>query len=275
MAQELEQQEAAMLAELEDMERQAAEASRSALADERIQVPLLAKVQGTSKNPPKEAKLGDFVNTVTGAVYGNDIEFLIAVYNRGRFMVELDEDGERTGRTFVAGNDSVVPGNWPEQYRGRVFADLPEAEETFKQNVNDGVHQWGHGPLINTTYNFTGVVTRSAVTDEEPIPVRLSMMRSDVPAARTIITMLKSQRTMWARAIHLTTERVQGNEGAYFATKVEDFGDEPTLVQRRQAAELALAADQVGLREVGDPAEGSVEGTATEETEENRDDISF
>ncbi len=279
MSTELETQQAAELAAVEALEAEAAASARSSLADERIRVPMIAPVQGTTKNPPKGSTGGDFVNTVTGTVYGPEIEMLIAVYNRGRTYAPKDpETGKRTGEWYVAGPEAIVPNDWPEEFRGRVFAELPEAEETFKRNANDRVHPWGSGPPITTTYNFTGYVVKSAAEDEEPIPVRLSLSRTSTRAARTLITMLKAQRSFWAKAIQLSTKREESVDGPYYVVQVGSYGAEPTLAQRKAAAELHLAAEQLGLAEVGDPEGEHVDSSADEQPaseEKNESGIDF
>lgn len=271
MSQELETRQAAELAAIEELEAQASEESRASLADERIKVPILSIVTGTTKSPPDGSKPGDFFNSVTGAVYGTSIELLTAVYNRGRTYAPKGADGRRSGEWYVAGPESIVPDSWPEEFRGRVFAELPEAEETFKRNVNDGVHPWAGGPPITTTYNFTGHVLTSQTGAEEPIPVRLSLSRTSAPAARTLITMLKAQRNLWAKAIKLSTQRKDGKEGPYYVVVTGSYGATPDLEQRRGALELHQAAQRVGLSE-GEPP---VEGSATEEPAAKQNGIKF
>lgn len=260
MSTDLTTAEAAELANLDELEAQATAAARRTLADERIQVPMLSIVQGTTKNPPPNARPGDFVNTVTGAVFGTSIEFLVAHFNRGRFLsVKNEETGKRDA--YAAGPEPIVPSYWPDKYAGKVFADLPDAEETYAQLANDGQIEWGSGPPIQTTYNFTGIIIPESDDEDDvaaaEIPVRLSLKSTSAKAGRKAITLIKAQRNPWAKSLLISTQRKEGNEGAYFVAQVDEYGAAPDDTSRRKAVELALAAEQLGLQAVGDH-EGNV-----------------
>lgn len=253
MAADLEKQEGTDLAALEELEARAAGASQRALGDERIRVPRLSVVQGTTREAPEDASPGEFYNSVTAENHGKSIEMLIAHFSRGRFYAELDEKtGERTGRTFVAGSEPVVPDHWPAEFAGQVFAELPAAEETYSAMVNAGEFEWGKGPPIATSFNFTGFVTDPA-PEGDYVPVRLPLMRSNRPAADTIITLLRAASVPWKRAIRLNTDRVENRHGGVnHVVRVGGYGAGPDNILRRAAAELALAAEQVGMRDVSD-----------------------
>lgn len=257
MSEDLATTDAAELEQLEALESQAAQIGRNALADERIQVPLLTVVQGTTKKPPEGANLGDFVNSLTGSIYGDDIQFLVAEYHRGRFYAEKDDKGKRTGRTFAAGSEAIVPSYWPEEYAGKAFADLDDAEERYSERANAGEIEWDSGPPINTTYNYTGFVVFPEV-DADPFPVRLALQRAGTPAAKTLNTLLKAQPSHWHKTIHLKTERVQSSrDEPYHVVRTEGYGEAPELPYRKAAVELALAAQQLGLKPIAedeDPA---------------------
>lgn len=243
-------------AQIEELEAQAAGQKRDQLRDERVGVPILSVVQGTSKNPPEGAKNGDFYNALTGDVFGADIDLLVVTYHRGRFFVEKDANGKRTGRTFAAGTDPVVPQFWPDQFKGRVFAELPEAEERYAEMANDGQIEWGSGPPIQTTYNFTGFVVRPELEDAEPFPVRLPVKSTSAKAGKAIIRALAPLRNYWQRSVRLTTDRKTNAAGEpFYAVEFEGFADAPSDYYRAAALELYAVANQVGIREVGGDAD--------------------
>lgn len=237
---------------LEQLEARAGAAAKRNLAGAKRITPRLYVVQGTTKNPPADAKPGDFVNSITGQVYGPKIEFLVGHYETGRFYGPRDAKGNPTGEAFVAGPDTIVPGNWPENFRGRVFAELPEAKERFQQLVNDGtIDEWGSGPPIQTTHNYVGVVIDPAPSGEQ-IPVRLSLKSSDEREAKQLNTLITAPVHPWDNALALYTERKQFDQGAAFVIRDEGYGAEPENDDRRRAAEIALYAEQGNLVSAGD-----------------------
>lgn len=232
MPAELAEQEAALLAE-----------ARDDFANESLTIPRLSLVQGTTKNPPDGANPGDFYNTLTGAVFGSSLEFVVSKYNRGRFYAP---DGV-SGPTYVAGEDIVVPDYWPDELAGKVFSELPESEEGHKARANAGEIEWGSGPAIATTYNFTGYVTG------EEIPARLSLMKTSASTARKIITLLKAMRAPWDKAIAISSRREVGDNGPYFVVEAA-YGSPVDTDQRQKAVELFAAVRERGIDEQGSAA---------------------
>lgn len=237
------------LAAIESAEQAAAERKREQLANEPIKVPILAVVQGTTNNPPPDAEPGDFFNVVTGDIYGRSIEFLVSLYYRGRFYAIDTPDGRKS---WSAGTDVTAPDFWPEEYAGRVFAEIPEAEETFAQLANSKEIEWGSGPPIQTTFNFTGLVVKPQLEGVPPFPVRVSLKSKSAKAGKKLIAALKPLRTFWDRTVYLSTERVQGKKGPYFIVNFDGFGEPPEPGFRGAAIELDQAANQVGVTAVGD-----------------------
>lgn len=241
--------------QIEQIEQQAAQEKREQLQDERVGVPILSIVQGTTKNPPEGSKPGDLVNALTGDNFGTDIDFLVVTYHRGRFYAETDEKGKRTGRSFAAGSDTVVPRFWPDKFAGKVFAELPEAEERYAEMANDGAIEWGSGPPIQTTYNFTGYILRPELENAEPFPVRFPLKATSAKAAKAIYRALAPLRNYWQRSVHVSTDREVGSEGPYYVAKFEGFGPAPSDAQRRSALELYALSQQVGVKELGEDPE--------------------
>jgi len=201
---------------------------------------------------------GVYINSLTKQVYGTDVPFVVCGIYKGRFY----SDGE--GGVFVARGD-VAPDNWPEEYAGKPFVDIPDAEEQWKANSNAGDHPWGSGPPIATTHNFVGFVPG----DESELPLRLSLMRASQPAASKLKTMVFSLRAPWDRAFILKVKRgINKSQQAYFATEIAT-GDPISPEDRQKAVTLATEfrnAEQSGaIREEGDdPAEPGKSGKKPE-----------
>lgn len=240
--------DAQALAELEQQEAALAAAGKADLASFATTTPRIDVRQGTSKNAPDAANLGDFFNGVTGAVFGKSIEFLVAEAHKGRF---LSDKRSPDGKTYGAGNTPVVPDHWPEQYRGKVFAELPEAQETYSRLVNEGQIQWEKGPAIVDSFNFTGFVTAAGDYEVEPFPVRLSIKATNKHARQSASkagTLLRGLPALWSKALRFESQRFtnQNDEPFYVAVCV-GYGETPDLAYRRKAIEAALFAQQVGF----------------------------
>jgi hypothetical protein len=177
-----------------------------------------------------DAQPGVYINSLTKTEYGTDVPFVVCGIYKGRFY--SDEEGG----VFVARGD-VAPDNWPEEYAGKPFADIPDAEEQWKLNANAGKHPWASGPPIATTHNFVGFVPG----DESDLPLRLSLMRASQPAASKLKTMVISLRAPWDRVFRLRVRRgINKQQQTYFATEVAT-GDPITPEERQRA--VAIAAE--------------------------------
>jgi hypothetical protein len=234
--------------DLAKAEQALANVGRSRLENFGATTPRIDVRQSSSKNVPSGIELGDFYNTVTGIGYGPEIEFLVVEAHKGRFL-----GGKRSpdGNTHAAGDVRVVPDHWPEQYRGRVFSELPEAQERYSEAANAGENEWGKGPAIVDSFNFTGFVTKAAGDDVEPFPVRLSIRATNGDARKAgskAGALLRSQPNLWSKALKFSTDETQNKGGdEYFVVRVDGYGDEPTNEQRRAAIEAALFAQQIGF----------------------------
>jgi hypothetical protein len=191
-----------------------------------------------------DVQAGLYINSLTKEVYGDDVPFVVCGFYKGRFYSDTD------GNVFVARGD-VAPSNWPEEYAGKPFADIPDAEERWKIRANEG-GEWGSGPPIATTHNFVGFVPGA----ESDLPLRLSLMRSSKPAADKLKTLVVSLRAPWDRVFQLRVRKgLNKQQQPYYATDIASGGT-ISPEDRQKAVELATdirRAERAGtIQEVGD-----------------------
>lgn len=141
----------------------------------------------------------------------------------------------------------TIPESWAdlvgEGFVGTPFADHPDAEEVYKRRVNDGEIEWGKGPLISTTYNYTGLVYDPAGEDDEPMPVRISFLRSTKKAHDKLQTLKKAtmrNKAWWDVVFSFETKEETFGRNTAFVVKVGKVRDtEPN--EKALAVELATA----------------------------------
>lgn len=217
--------------------------------DDLLTVPLLKVGQALTKEVEAgEAEAGEFINSLTGQGVGNAIGFIVAYYQTGRFAADQD-----SGKSYVAFG-KTIPEQWEDlvgkEFVGTSFDEYPEAEEAFKRAVNAGDREWGRGPLVSTTHNFTGYAITESIDDEDEalIPVRLSLKRADTPAAKKFISLKKMLRlkAFWDVVYDLSTTREQSKQGKNFH-KVQVKAGRKTTDEERMAA-VALAQDVAAQR---------------------------
>lgn len=219
-------------------------------------LPLVKLTQQTSREvQDDEVESGHFVNSVTGHDYGEAADVVVVQYFKGRFFA--DDDIEN-GKAFVATGD-VVPSNWPDIYAGQRFADIPDAEETFKRLANDpdSPLEWGSGPPIQTTYNYVGFTP-----DEPGVPLRFSLKRSSTPAARKINTLLRFARAPWDATVHLSTVKRADKQGRPFYIIQAVQGRQTTSEERQAAVELSGLVQDAAVKFAGDDADDQAQGKA-------------
>jgi multidrug efflux pump subunit AcrA (membrane-fusion protein) len=234
-------------AALEAAEAQAAELAADINADidaNEIALPLIKLAAPLTKEVKAgNAQPGQLINSITGYVYGDSVELVIAGRQRGRFYSPEDSD-----RAFVALGD-VAPDNWPDEYAGQAFADIPDAEEQYKAAANDDTNplEWGSGPPIATTHNFIGFVR-----GQTNVPVRLSLMKSSAPAARTVNTLIRILNQPWDAYVVFQATEAAGRKGSYHkftarqgeATSAEDRLAAIELAQQLRDAQVTLVGDE-------------------------------
>lgn len=210
--------------------------------DDLLQTPILKVGQPLTKEVSEgDAEPGEFINTLTNESLGTKVEVIPCYYNRGRFASDDD-------RAYVAFG-ATIPDNWEPlvgaEWVGKPFAEYPEAEETYKAQVNNKEREWGHGPLVSTTHNFTVLIVGDG-EDADLQPARLSLKRTDVPAARKINTLLNMTlrgKPFWDVVLSLSTTKKQFDKNASFVINPSDVRQvrKTTADEKELGAQLAQA----------------------------------
>lgn len=209
-------------------------------------LPVVKLAQSLTKEVTEgTVKPGQFVNSLTGTVYGTGFEFIIAAYFKGRFYATKDE-------SFFT-NALVIPDHWDHPDAGKPFTESDDAEERYVAAVNAELREWGSGPPIQTTHNYVGYVVGQEDDELGVIPVRLSLMKSSSKTARSLNTLLRLAKDPTKRIFNISSESKNGPKGTYFIVAASQGRlAEP----EEQAAAVALAQDylhaQVQLTGDGD-----------------------
>lgn len=212
-----------------------------------------------------DAEAGEFLNTLTSESYGTEVDFVVAYFQRGRAASGKDS------RYYVAIAQDTIPESWSDlvgpEFVGTPFDEHPDAEEQYKARVNAGDIEWGKGPLISTTYNYTGLVV--GLTDEEgaevePQPTRVSFLRSTKSAHDKLMTLKKASlrnKPFWDLVFKLSTkEKTFGRNSAHV---VEIKKGRPTTPEEKTIA-VELAQAVVGGRTQGNDEAGQEKTVAPE-----------
>lgn len=244
----------------------AAEALASAQAAEfeglQVQTPILKLCQGLTKEVKDgDAEAGDFLNTLSGDSLGPEVEFIPAAFQQGRAASLKD------GRYFVAIAQDVIPESWEPvvgaEFVGTRFDEYPDAEEQFKRRVNAKEIEWGSGPAITTTYNFTGhvIVPPLEGSDdvEERQPVRIAFQRTTKSAADRIVQLFRMsrQKALWDQTYRLKSKEKAFGRNTSFIVEVTK-GRATAPEERLDSAELATATFQGRVQEVGNGGDKQV-----------------
>lgn len=215
------------LAELSADEVALAASVRGKIDRKDLVLPMLKLAQGlTAEVSEGKARAGQFVNSLTGEALDGPVDIVIVDYVKGRFF------SPKNAGTFVAFDTDVVPDNWPPEFAGQHFSDLPEAEEQYAERANRGDIEWGSGPPIRTTYNYVGFPV-----DDPELPVRVSLQRTSRNAARKLNTLLDTSPTPWGRVFVLRSVEQQNENGKFYVFDV-DRGRKATDDERSQAVQL-------------------------------------
>lgn len=216
-----------------------------------VQVPIFKIGQGLTREVQDgEAEAGEFIDTLEGAGVGTKIGFIVSYFQKGRFAADRDSN-----KAFVAFGDTI-PDNWAplvgEEWVGTPFAEHPDAEETYKERVNNKEIPWGKGPLISTTSNFTGFAVIPSVDPDEPDelrPARLSLQRTNNKVVGKWTSLKRSalrNKPFWDMVFDLGTVKEQYTRGVAYNLTVAK-GRPTTPEERALAVELArtVAAGRV------------------------------
>lgn len=231
-------------------------------------VPILKVGQPLTKEVVAgDADAGEFINTLTGEGLGDQLEFIVSYYQKGRAAADRD-----SGRYYVAFGDTI-PEAWGdlvgEDFVGQRFDEFPDAEEVYKKRVNAKEIKWGKGPLVSTTHNYTGLAVVSAIEgsdDEDELqPVRLTLKRTDVPAAKKINSLYRMSfgrnRPFYDKTFVLKTSKKDFAQGSAFLVQPA-LGRDTTADERALASQLALATSGGRVTEAGDAEDRAVEPEA-------------
>lgn len=220
-------------------------------SDSVFQTPILKVCQSLTKEVKAgDAEPGDFYNTLTAEDYGKSVQFIVSHPQRGRAHSMKD------GRYLTAIGQDLIPESWKdlvgEEFVGTRFDEYPDAEEQYKARVNAGEIEWGSGPKISTTYNYTGLVIPPALDDEEPepMPVRIGFLRTTKPAHDKLQTLKKAtlrNKPFWAVVFELSTAVKTSGRHESFVVNVKKVRDS-TPEEQQQATELALAVTRGNTR---------------------------
>ncbi len=216
-------------------------AQEAEIGEVTLRVPILKVTQKTTKEVEGgDVEPGEFFNTLTSETYGDTVEFIVAYYQTGRAASHPD------GRYFVSISDDTIPEAWKdlpfvgEQFVGTRFDEHPDAEECYKRDVNDKLREWGKGPQISTTYNYTGIALPPVIEgepEEEPMPVRISFLRTTKSAHDKLMTLKKAtlrNKAFWDCVFVLSTKAKEF--GRYNSYIVEVKKDRATTPEEKQLA---------------------------------------
>lgn len=205
-----------------------------------FQTPILKIGQGLTKEVQAgDAEPGEFINTLTGESLGTKVSFIVSFYQKGRFATD-------DGRAYVAFGDTI-PEAWAdlvgESFVGTPFAEYPDAEEVYKERVNKKEIEWGKGPLVSTTHNFTGLALVETEDGDDLQPVRLSLQRTNMPAVRKLLTLKKAalrNKPFWEKVFDLSTYKKDFQRGSAHLLDVK-LGRATTAEEKAAAVDLAQA----------------------------------
>lgn len=227
--------------------------------DIRFRTPILKLTQGLTKEVKEgNAEAGEFLNTLTGESLGNKVEIVVAFYQPGRSASGKD------GRYYVSVDEPNIPESWKdlvgEEWVGTPFAEYPDAEEVYKKRANAGEIEWGKGPQVSTTYNYTCLVRNPDDPDAEPMPVRISFLRT-TKSAHEKIQMLKGSllrnKPFWNIAFELSTQEKEFGRNSAFIVNVRSAGP-ATPDEQQSAVELATAVLGGQVEAQGDGGDAEV-----------------
>lgn len=217
-------------------------------------IPVLKLAQPlTDEVTSGDAKAGQFILGLTGDTFDGPFEFVVAGKGKGRFR-----PGRNGERTLVAYDTNEVPESWTDDpFKGQPFSEHPDAEEQYSLRANAGDIEWGSGPPIQTTYNFTGYIVG------EDIPVRISLRRTSAPSAKKWNMILDAvlRGRFWDKTFTVTSVQQKNDKGAYYVAEVK-LGRPSTPEEKAAAIGLATALRNQKVEIVGETADNISEPDA-------------
>lgn len=208
-------------------------------------VPILKLAQPlTNEVSDGLASPGDYIMSLTGEAYPAPVEFVVAGKGVGRF-----KPGKKGERTLVANDSAIVP--WKDDpFFGSPFTEHPDAEEAFKAAVNAKTREWGSGPPIQTTANYTGFVLGSDVPVRYSIRLTNKHARSVKQKWNTLLDAVLRGR-YWDQVFELGSTQETNPSGDRYYVPTIKLLRKTTPEERQKAVELATVLRSQSVREVG------------------------
>lgn len=214
---------------------------RGEIDAEDLLLPMLKIGQGLSAEVSNgDARAGQFINSLTGEAKDGPVELVVVSYRKGRFF-----SPENSSEAYLAFG-AVAPDNWPAEYAGQHFADLPDAEEQYSARANSGDIEWGSGPPIRTTFNYIGFEV-----SDPTLPVRISLQRTARKAAQKLNTLIAASPAPWAFVYEVTTVARDNAKGKFYVPQVRR-GRKASDDERGRAVELARTLQAAEVKYHGD-----------------------
>lgn len=236
------------------LEDELAAGNRSEADASDIQIPLLKIGQPlTDEVVEGDARSGEFINALTREGLGDKVDFVVAGFQKGRF----DHGVRGESKSRKAYGVKTVPWN-DDPFYGQPWSVHPDAEEGYAKRVNAGEIQWGKGPRISTTFDFTGFIVPEKGFEGDPMPMCLSLMRMNTKQAKKWFTILEAvlRGRYWNSVFTLSTVQQRNDSGNYYTINVKQARN--TSAEEKQAAvSLALLLKQraADVQIVGDEDE--------------------
>lgn len=239
-------------------------------SDDVLITPILKIGQGLTREVQEgNAEAGEFIDSLTSEGLGTKVGFIVAYYQKGRFAADRD-----TNKAYTAFGDTI-PEHWEPlvgaQWVGTRFDEHPDAEEKYAHRVNvEKEMEWGKGPLISTTHNFTGYVIAPGIDGEEDElrPARLSLQRTNNKAVSKWMTLKRAGmrgKAFWDVVFDLGTTKNSYTRGVAYNLTVAK-GRPTTPDEKSLAVEMATAVaagrvqDNSVVDSTKDKAEPDAEG---------------
>lgn len=259
----------------EQQELEIAQQQEDSIDQEDLLVPMLKVGQKLTKEVDAgNAEEGEFINTLLGEGVGSEIGLIIVDHHKGRAAQD-----RKNNRYYVSDDFDTIPASWApfvgETFVGTRFDEHPDADEVFREQVNDPDHprEWEQGAPIKTTHIYTGYAVVSAEEDSddefELQPVRLSIKitNKDNKATVSTINSLKKMKLrnkpFWDRVFELSTERKTYGGGSAYAIQAK-LGRTTTAEEREAATELYFAVQHGRVSDNSVKSETADEEAATD-----------
>lgn len=233
-----------------------------------VRVPLLTVGQKLTKEVDEgNAEEGEFINKLLGEGIGDKIAFIIVAHHKGRAFQD-----KKNNRYFVSDDFDTIPESWAEatgfgpEWIGTPFAEHPDADEMFREAVNNGDRDWGSGAPVKTQHVYTGYAITSPIVEEgeevdpddvEYQPVRLAIKitnranKDTVEQIRQLKQIKLRNKPFWAKVFDLSTVRKTFGGGSAYVVQAK-IGRDTTDEERERAFGLYADLQRGNVVEAGE-----------------------